>query len=77
MWYVCECAGVVCVIFTYLIVLTVQWGFIRISLWEGLIQGQFGSYVHLLIFQYHVALIFISHVRCMTTDPGVLPKTTE
>lgn len=26
------------------------------------------------MFQYHVALIYISHIKCMTTEPGVLAK---
>ena len=36
MWLICECAGVVCAILTYIIVLVVQWGLIRVGVWEGL-----------------------------------------
>jgi hypothetical protein len=66
-WLICECAGIICVCLTYIIVLAVQVGMIRIGLWEGLLSGDPWAYLHLAIFQYHVALIFISHVKCMTT----------
>ena len=26
------------------------------------------------MFQYHVALIYCSHIKCMTTEPGLLAK---
>ena len=66
-WLICECAGVICVIITYVVVLTVQVGMIRIGLWEGLLAGNPWSFLHLAVFQYHVALIFVSHVKCMTS----------
>jgi hypothetical protein len=74
LWLICECAGVVCVVITYLTVLTVQLGMIRIGLWERLMAGDIWAYIHLGVFQYHVALIFISHVKCMMSEPGVLPR---
>ena len=69
-----ECAGMTCCFFTYVVVLVVQWGMMKIGLWEGLISGNPWSYLHLAVFQYHCALIFISHVKCMTTQPGCLPR---
>lgn len=36
MWLVFEGAGVVCGLLTYVIVLTVQVGMVRIGVWEGL-----------------------------------------
>ena len=74
MWLVIECSGVICGLLTYVIVLTVQIAFIRIGIWEGLQEGTQSSYLNFLIFQYHCAMIFWSHLKCMTTDPGVLPK---
>jgi len=58
-------------------VLTVQVGFLRIGIWESLLAKNTSAFIHLLIFQYHVALIFWSHFKCMTTEPGVLPKEYE
>ena len=37
MWLIVECAGVICAILTYVIVLTVQVGMIRVGIWEGLL----------------------------------------
>ena len=36
-WLICECAGVICAFLTYVIVLVVQVGMIRIGIWEGLV----------------------------------------
>ena len=77
MWLVCEGAGVVCAILTYVIVLTVQVGMIRVGIWEGLLRGDPKSIANLVIFQYHCLLIFWSHFKCMTTEPGVLPKNYD
>ena len=52
-------------------------GMIRIGLWEGLVKGDMTSLIHLAIFQYHTTLIFWSHFKCMTTEPGVLPKNYD
>jgi hypothetical protein len=32
------------------------------------------AYLHLIVFQYHVMMIFWAHFKCMTSEPGVLPK---
>ena len=77
MWLICECAGAICAILTYVIVLVVQWGLVRVGLWEGLQAGESRAYWHLAIFQYHCLMIFWSHFKCMTTEPGVLPKLYE
>ena len=74
MWMVFEGAGVVCGILTYVVVLTVQVGMIRVGVWESLLKGEPMAFIHLTVFQYHCAMIFWSHFKCMTTEPGVLPK---
>ena len=50
MWFVWECAGIVCCIFTYAIVLAVQLAMMRIGLWDGLVAGDPWAYLHLAIF---------------------------
>ena len=62
-WFIIESAGLVCTIMTYSIVLTVMVGFIRVGIWEGLLDGDYYSYLHLAVFQYHCALIFWSHFK--------------
>jgi hypothetical protein len=77
MWLVIEACGIVCVIFTYLTVFTVQFGFIRIGIWEELMEGSFWALFHLAIFSFNVFMIIASHIKCMTTEPGVLPFDYE
>jgi hypothetical protein len=77
MWFVIEACGIVCVIFTYLTVFTVQLAFIRVGVWEELLEGNIWGYIHSAIFSYNVFLIIASHLKCMTTEPGVLPRDYE
>ena len=77
MWLVWEPCGIVCVIITYLTVFTVQFAFVRIGIWEELMAGDKWAYIHLLIFHYNVFMIIASHLKCMTTEPGVLPRDYE
>jgi len=37
MWFICDGAGLACITITYLTVLVVQIGFLRIGVWEGLL----------------------------------------
>jgi len=73
MWLVIEACGIICAIITYLIVFIVQYGFIRIGIWELLMEGSLWAYLHLVVFQFNVIMILASHIKCMTTEPGVLP----
>ena len=77
MWVVYEACGIVCVIITYLTVFTVQLGFIRVGVWEELLQGDPWAYFHLTIFSFNVAMIIASHLKCMLSEPGVLPRDYE
>ena len=77
MWLIVEECGVACAIITYVVVVTVYLGFIRVGVWEEVQEGDTNAFVHFFIFQYHCFLIFWSHFKCMTTEPGLLPKETE
>mmetsp|Transcript_41861 Transcript_41861/g.64051 ORF Transcript_41861/g.64051 Transcript_41861/m.64051 type:complete len:116 (-) Transcript_41861:1129-1476(-) len=78
MWLILEECGVVCAIFTYFIVTSVYLGFIRIGIWEDVQEGNHWTYLpHLIVFQYNCFMIFMSHFKCMTTEPGLLPKDTD
>ena len=74
-WFIMnDCMGVFCALITYVIVLFVQLGFIRIGVWEGLMEQKNWAYINLSIFLFVCFLIFWSHFKCMTTEPGVIPK---
>jgi len=75
MWCVLnDWMGLVCVLITYLMVILVGIGFVRIGIWEGLNDGRILSKLHLIIFLYHCSLIFLSHFKSMTSEPGILQK---
>jgi hypothetical protein len=50
MWIIIEAAGIICAFLTYVIVLTVQLGFLRIGIWESLLAGEPWAFIHLIIF---------------------------
>jgi hypothetical protein len=77
MWFVIEACGLVCVVITYFTVFTVQLGFIRLGIWDDLLAGSWWAIAHLLIFSYSVFMIIASHIKCMTSEPGILPRDYE
>jgi len=77
MWFVVECCGLACVVITYLTVIIVQIGVVRVGIWDDLLAGEKGAYIHFAIFMYHCFMIFASHFKCMTSEPGILPKNVE
>jgi hypothetical protein len=77
MWIVYEGCGIACVIITYLTVFTVQVAFIRVGIWEELTSFDPWGYLHLAIFSYNVFMIIASHLKCMLSEPGVLPRDYE
>lgn len=77
MWIVFEACGIACVIVCYLTVFTVQVAFIRIGVWDDLLAGNPWAYFHLAIFLFNVSMIIASHLKCMLSEPGVLPKDYE
>jgi hypothetical protein len=77
MWCIIDAAGIVCVVITYLTVMMGTIGFLRIGIWEELLVGDPWAIFQLVVFHYHVVMIYWSHVKCMTTEPGVLDKGYE
>ena len=74
-WFIAsDCMGGLCALITYVIVLFVQIGFIRIGVWEGLLAEEQWAYTNLAVFMATCFLIFWSHFKCMTTEPGIIPK---
>lgn len=74
MWLITnDWCGMFCAFFTYVVVVTVYLGFIRIGIWDQLLNGDIKAYAHLAVFQTCCFLIFWTHFKCMTTQPGVLP----
>ena len=78
MWLVLnDMCGLVCAIITYGIVTAVYVGFIRIGIWEGIQESDPVAFLHFVVFQSCCFMIFWSHFKCMTTEPGVLEKNAE
>ena len=77
MWFVLEECGIACSIITYFIVVFVYFGFIRVGIWEEALNGEWTALLHFVIFQFNCFMIFFSHFKCMTTEPGLLPKDCE
>ena len=77
MWLIKEDCGAVCAIFTYFIVVLVYFGFIRVGIWEEIETGDPKGLFHFVVFQFNCFMIFMSHFKCMTTDPGSLPVECE
>lgn len=74
-WFITnDCMGGFCAFITYLIVVVVQIGFVRIGIWEGLMEQERWAYVNLAVFMTTCFLIFWSHFKCMTTEPGCIPQ---
>jgi hypothetical protein len=77
MWMVYEACGIVCVIICYFTVFTVSLAFVRIGIWDDLLAGNMWAYLHLSVFSYNVFMIIASHLKCMLSEPGVLPRDYE
>ena len=74
MWFILECCGIACVIITYMVLATVEFGFLFIGIADKLeLDDQWGK-IHFVIFNVNMFLIISSHIRCMITEPGCLPK---
>ena len=78
MWIVLnDLCGLACALVTYFIVVSVYLGFIRIGIWEGLVSGHLSALLHFLFFQATCFMIFWSHFKCMTSEPGILPRNVN
>ena len=78
MWLITsDCCGLFCAIFTYFTVVFVYIGFIRIGIWEDIQEGRYTAALHFMVFQYHCFMIFWSHWKTMTTQPGLLPYNVD
>ena len=69
--------GIVCATFGTAIVVIVAVAHVRVGLWEYLWAGEPMALLLLSVFSYHCLLIFMSHYRCMVTEPGYIPKNCE
>ena len=76
-WLIKEDCGAFCAVFTYFIVVLVYFGFIRVGIWEEIQYGDVKGLFHFIVFQFNCFMIFLSHFKCMTTQPGVLPMEKE
>lgn len=77
MWLILDDCGGICALITYFIVVAVYFGFVRVGIWEEMHSQPWLAVLHFIIFQYNCFMIFMSHFKCMTTEPGVLPKERD
>lgn len=71
-WCVKDICGVICAIFTWLLILYADFVVMVVILLPG--PYPIYSVVNAIIFQILAALAIASHVRTMLTDPGAVPK---
>jgi len=75
MWLVLnDWCGLCCALATYLVVTSVYWGFLRIGIYEQIKVGDPKAALHFVVFQYHCFMIFWTHFKTMTSEPGIVPK---
>ena len=49
----------------------------RIGIWDSLMEREQWAYNNLIVFCVTCFLIFWSHFKCMTTEPGCIPKKLQ
>jgi len=74
-WFItADLCGMACAILTYFVVMIVGMGFVRIGIWEGLVEFEPLAWLNLALFKGYCIMIYWSHFKCMTSEPGLLPK---
>ncbi len=69
LWCIRDCCGVVCVVFTYLLILYAEYVVVRVILLPDLAGHALYAAVNLFIFQSFTMLAVSSHLKTMLTDP--------
>ncbi len=73
-WCVRDCCGMVCVFFTWALILYAEFVVVKVILLPDMASFSFYSVVNLLLFEAFALLAVASHTRTMLTDPGAVPK---
>ncbi|BFZ19637.1 hypothetical protein BsWGS_22676 [Bradybaena similaris] len=71
-WFVKDICGIVCAVFTWLLVLYAEYVVMFVMLIHD--SSNFSSFIHGLTFNMFAFLAVASHLRAMFTDPGAVPK---
>ncbi|XP_048254948.1 palmitoyltransferase ZDHHC3-like isoform X2 [Haliotis cracherodii] len=71
-WCVKDICGVICAIFTWLLILYAEYVVMFVMLLPG--HNAFYSLVHGILYNMLASLAIGSHLRTMFTDPGAVPK---
>jgi hypothetical protein len=74
MWFVQDICGIICAVFTWLLILYAQYVFVTCVLWPQ--PNTFERLMHLIVFELLVFLAIVSHLKSMFTDPGSVPRGT-
>ncbi|XP_015789521.1 palmitoyltransferase ZDHHC3 [Tetranychus urticae] len=74
LWLVRDVCGIICAIFTWLLILFGEYVVMRYILLPE--EDSFYKFVNIIIFQILAFLAISSHLRTMFTDPGAVPRGT-
>ena len=71
-WCIADVCGIVCAIFTWLLMLYAEFVVVRVILMPYF--GSMYTAVNMVLFQTFAILAFTSHLKAMLTDPGAVPR---
>lgn len=71
-WFVKDICGIICAIFTWLLLLYAEFVILFVMLLPA--PDQIHSIINGVIFQFFTCLAFASHLKAMLTDPGAVPR---
>jgi len=74
MWFIFDGCGITCLCFAYGILFGSNIVVMTIGDWPG---GQIGTIIGRVVYEILFILAIWSHLACMLTDPGAVPKDTE
>lgn len=72
LWLVKDSCGIVCAIFTWLLILYAEYVIFFVMLIPA--PNQIHSLTNGIIFQFFATLAVFSHLKAMLTDPGAVPR---
>ena len=71
-WCIADVCGIICAIFTWLLMLYSEFVVVRVILMPYF--GSIYTVVNMVLFQTFAILAFSSHLKAMLTDPGAVPR---
>ena len=76
MWFIIDSCGIGCCVATYCIMTFVSTLVIKVSILPLGKESYINSGLCIIIYLLFLILAGLSHLRCMITDPGAIPKNS-